>query len=77
DSRRTGYIGYHGSQAFMLWVLFFIIFFMARFFIDLVWNMEFIPGLEIIEQVLVLLMGTYAIFCGFRSFRGKSFRIPR
>ena len=77
DNRKMGYIGYHGSRAFILWVLFFVIFFTARFFIDLVWSTEFIPGLEIIEQVLVLVMGAYAIFCGFRSFRGKNFRIPR
>jgi uncharacterized membrane protein len=74
--KKDDYIRRHGSQAFLLWVLYFVIFFLARFLIDWQWSRAYSPQLDKIEILLVALMGFYAIFCGYRSLLGKEFRIP-
>ena len=71
DNRKKAYVGYHATRAFLLWVLFFIIFFSLRFVIDLVWSTNFIPQLERLEKISVVLMGAFAVFCGYRGFVSK------
>jgi uncharacterized membrane protein len=71
DNRKKAYVRYHAARAFSLWVLFFMIFFSIRFVIDLVWSTNFIPQLENLETISVVLMGAFAVFCGYRGFMGK------
>ncbi|MEE8637764.1 MAG: hypothetical protein V3T21_01835, partial [Candidatus Margulisiibacteriota bacterium] len=71
DNRKREYVGYHGMRAFLLWVLFFVIFFSLRSIIDLVWSTNFIPQLEKLEIISVVLMGAFAVFCGYRGFVGR------
>ena len=71
DDRKKSYVRDHAARAFLLWVLFFIIFFSIRFVIDLVWSTNFIPELESLERISVMLMGAVAVYCGYRGFVGK------
>jgi uncharacterized membrane protein len=66
----------HGSQAFLLWIAFFVIFFMIRLLIDWLWSWAYMPGLAWFEITAVFLMGCYAVFCAWRSFLGREFQIP-
>jgi hypothetical protein len=76
EDRDKNFSGYHGAQAFKLWCFYFGIFFAYRFLVDLVWKIRYLPGLERLEIFMVLGMGTYALFCGYLSLSGKSFKIP-
>lgn len=66
----------HGSQAFLLWVSFFVIFFMIRMIIDWLWSRAYVPGLAWFEIVAVVFMGCYAVYCAWRSLLGREFKIP-
>ena len=70
ENKRNEYIGYHGPRAFLLWISFFVIFFSLRFIIDFVWSTNFIPQLQILEIISVVLMGIFAVFCAYRGFIG-------
>jgi uncharacterized membrane protein len=76
EKRRERQIGFHGAQAFLLWLAMLVIFFLSRLVINLIWSIKYIPQLQVLEWILVLAMGSYALFCGWRSFLGQDFRIP-
>ena len=73
DNHKKGFVGAHGARAFLLWVLFFAVFFGVRALIDRVWETNFVPELELLEPVAVAVMAAYALFCGYRSLRGRYF----
>ena len=75
--RKQEYLGHHGAQAFYLWCLYFIIFFAWRFLVDSVWATSYLPSWNIIELVILLAMGGYAAWCGYRGFLGKKFSLLR
>jgi len=77
EKKKEDYLGYHGQQALLLWVWFFILFFSLRFLINLVWSFFYIPYLEKTEVLLAVLMVGYVLFCAYRSFNGQKFKIPR
>jgi uncharacterized membrane protein len=65
--QKDDFVRRHGSQAFLLWVSFFVIFFMIRMVIDWLWSRAYAPGLVWLEIVAIVLMGCYAVFCAVRS----------
>ncbi|NQT29665.1 MAG: hypothetical protein HQ596_03750 [Candidatus Saganbacteria bacterium] len=67
DSRKKEYIGGHGAAAFRLWVIFFVIFFALRFFVNLIWSYKYIPQLGYFELLVVVGMGIYALFAASKS----------
>lgn len=77
EHKKEPYLGFHGQQAFQLWVWFFVIFFTLRFFINFIWSFFYIPYLEKMEVLASLIMGGYAIYCAYRSFKGEKFIIPK
>jgi len=48
-----------------------------RFLINLIWVFFYIPYLEKAEVIAAFLMGGYAVFCAYRSFKGEKFTIPK
>jgi Kef-type K+ transport system membrane component KefB len=66
----------HGTQAFILWIFFFIIFFTIRFLINTLWGVAYDSQLDKIELFVVIAMGLYAFFCAIRCLLGKNFTIP-
>ena len=77
ERKKEDYLGAHGQQAFWLWIWFLIIFFSLRFFINLIWGFFYIPYLEKSEVLAAFLLGGYAVFCAYRSFKGVKFTIPK
>jgi uncharacterized membrane protein len=77
DLRKKEFIGGHGAQALVLWIVYFVTFFAIRSLVNLAWLIRYIPYLDWMETLAVVIMGAYAVYCGFRSFRGEAFRIPR
>ena len=70
------YMGWHGQQAFYLWLLFFIILFTWRFLVNLFLSVYFLPSITVMETIFGLFFMVYAVFCGVRAFLGKEFTIP-
>ncbi len=76
EKRRDPFVGPHGSQALLLWTFFFVIFFLLRYLVNLIWSYSYIPYLDLVEVAGAAAMGIYAIYCGWRCYRGQAFRIP-
>jgi uncharacterized membrane protein len=76
DKRREGYVGFHGCQALLLWTGIFMIFFLIRFLVNLVWSFYYLPYLDLLEVLTGAGLWGYVFYCGIRSFRGLDFRIP-
>lgn len=74
--RKKADIGFHGGQALVLWTWFFLIFFLLRFLVNLIWSLVYIPYLNYLENGAVILMGGYAAYCAYRVMLGRGFRIP-
>jgi len=74
--KKDDFVRRHGSQAFLLWIAFFVIFFMIRMVIDWFWRRAYTPGLARLETTAVFLMGCYAVFCAWRTMLGREFKIP-
>ncbi|OGB87991.1 hypothetical protein A3H38_02880 [candidate division WOR-1 bacterium RIFCSPLOWO2_02_FULL_46_20] len=75
-NRQRGYVGYHGAQAYLLWIIFVLIFFVTRIGIDLLWSLKYLPQLDYIERVAVIIMAIYALSRGWQSLLGKNLNIP-
>ena len=76
EKRRDEFVGFHGGQALILWSAIFIIFFAVRFVVNLVWSFYYLPFLDVIEVLTGSLFYCYALYCGYRSFLGQTFKIP-
>ena len=83
DYRKKDYVGFHGSQALVLWCWFFVILFGIRFLVDIIWSFTYFPMLIWLENLAIVGMAGYALFCAYRSFtglpagrHGQIFKIP-
>lgn len=76
ELRKREFIGFHGGQALRLWLWIFVIFFSFRFLVNLIWGVFYVPGLDILENLLGLGLWAYAAYCGWRCYQGISFIIP-
>jgi len=74
--KKDDFVRRHGSQAFLLWISFFVIFFVIRMAIDWLWSRAYVPGLAWLEIAAVFLIGCYAVFCAWRTMLGREFKIP-
>ena len=74
--RKKEYVGFHGGQALILWVWYFVIFFSLRFLINLIWSLFYFAPLVWLETVAVSLMAVYALYCGYRAAKGQNFSLP-
>ena len=77
EHKRKKFLGYHGPQAFYLWLAYFVIFFGVRYLIDRVWANNYIAGLNVIENLVLFLLGGYTLYCAYRAVTGQIFRIPQ
>jgi uncharacterized membrane protein len=77
EKKKQKFAGFHGTQAFYLWLLYFMLFFAVRFVINWVWQATYIPWLNIAEIMVVFLMIGYTLYCAFRCLGGQFFRIPQ
>lgn len=64
---RDSFVGYHGKQALTLWLYFFLIFFGARLFINLIWSLIYIPHLDKLELLVGWGMWGYILSRGYRA----------
>jgi len=76
EKRKEEFVGFHGGQALLLWTAIFILFFAVRFLVNLLWSVFYIPYLDLLEVLAGAVMWGYAVYCGYRSFRGQTFKIP-
>ena len=76
EKRREDFVGFHGAQALLLWMIIFISFFGTRFLVNLVWNFIYIPYLDLLEVIVGMGMWGYAVTCGIRCAQGLTFNIP-
>ena len=76
EKKREGFIVSHAEQALLLWIYIFLIFFALRFLINLLWSVFYIPYLELTEVLAGAGLWGYAVYCGYRSSLGLSFKIP-
>jgi uncharacterized membrane protein len=76
EKRQEEYLGYHGGQAFVLWLIIFLAFFATRFLVNLVWSYYYFPYLDLLEVFVALGLWGYAVYCGVRCLRAIDFRIP-
>lgn len=76
EKRKEEFLGFHGGQALLLWTLIFIGFFLIRFLVNLVWRFFYVPYLDMLEALFAFAAWGYAVYCGFRSLQGLTFRIP-
>jgi uncharacterized membrane protein len=72
--RKRPMVGEHGAQALLLWISFFAIFFLLRLAINLLWLLVYIPHLDYLETLAVLLMAGYAIRSAWRVIKGQPIR---
>ena len=77
EYRKKKYIGFHGAQALMLWIVYFAMFFTVRFGLNLLLAIRYFPPAEMVEPAISIAMGGYALACGIRAFMGKDFKLPR
>jgi len=76
EKRQEEYLGYHGGQAFVLWLAIFLIFFATRFLVNFIWSYYYLPYLDFLEVFVALGLWGYAVYCGARCLRAVNFRIP-
>ncbi|MDD5594264.1 MAG: hypothetical protein PHG97_05955 [Candidatus Margulisbacteria bacterium] len=76
EKRRDEFVGFHGSQALVLWTGIFIVFFAVRFLVNLIWSFFYVPYLDVLEILTGTVLYGYALYCGYRCYQGLSFRIP-
>jgi uncharacterized membrane protein len=77
EKRREKFVGFHGGQALILWTVIFLIFFAVRLLVNLVWGFFYVPYLEALEILTGAGLYGYALYCGWRCWRGRSFELPR
>ena len=69
NKRKSRYVGLQGEQAFMLWLMMVVFFLALRFLINLLWSIKYTPQLEIVELVVLSLMGIYVLYRGLKASR--------
>jgi uncharacterized membrane protein len=76
DNKKDKFVLFHAFQALRMWLWFFVVFFLLRLVINLVWKLVYIPYLDKLEIFAAIFMTGYAIYCAKRVARGQVFHIP-
>ncbi|MDD5382706.1 MAG: hypothetical protein PHH60_03515 [Candidatus Margulisbacteria bacterium] len=71
-NRKREYVSQHGVRAFIIWVLFFVLFFSLRSFINLIWGWYYWPPLSFLEVVLGVAMLFYILYRAGRAMAGRT-----
>lgn len=75
ENRHRPFLGYHGTQALKLWLIYLGSFFALRLIINLIWLNYYVPALAILENMVAAAMAGYALYCGYRSLAGQKFTL--
>jgi len=76
EKRKEKFTGFHGSQALFLWIAIVVIWIVMRVVLDVIWGIAYIPFLNSLARLMMLLMWIYALYCAYRSYMGEYFSIP-
>jgi len=71
EMRREEYVGFHGGQALLLWTWIFVVFFLLRFLVNLVWRFYYVPYLDVLEILFGFCAWGYAFYCALRLSRDQ------
>ena len=73
--RKDEFVGFHGSQALIIWTLIFAGFFGLRFLVNLLWSIFYVPYLDLLEVLFAFSAWGYAVSCGVRCAQGERFTL--
>lgn len=75
EKRKEEFVGFHGGQAFLLWLVIFVAFFATRGLVNFIWSFYYWPYLDWLEILVAFVLWGYAVYCGIRSYQGINFKI--
>ena len=74
--RYNKFLSFHAAQAFVLWVLWFLMLIGVRLGFNFLWNLGFFWLLDPLAFWINCLLWFLMAFCGYRVYKGIDFEIP-
>ena len=76
DKRKNKSTAFHATQALLFWIAIFILYFVLRLFVDLIWTYYYTVLLDWLINLIVFGSWIYLINLGFNAYLGKAFDVP-
>lgn len=76
DKRKDKFTGFHGTQALFFWIAFIIAWIVMRVILDVIFNIVYLPFLNSLVNLMLLIIWLYALYSGYRAYMGEFFTIP-